>query len=313
MAVSTSLLIGLGQAVLLLLVAPLFTGLSRVLRAKLHARKGPDLFQDYRDLLKLLKREEVVPTQASWVFRATPYIVMAATLLIAMMIPIVTRQAPLGMAGDLLAVVYLLTLIRFFLSLGGLDSGSGFAGIGASREMALGVLVEPTVILVLFVLASLSGSTDLGTISQKMAAGELPYDHPAIWLGMAAFAVATFMETGRIPFDLAEAEPEIQEGPLTEYSGRALALLKWSLALKQVVVIALFLAVFVPFGSAAVAGPVPIFVSLLVFLLKVAGFFVVAALLENSMARLHLFKAPAVTWAVFGLALLSFVFYLAGM
>lgn len=307
------LLVGLVQALFILLVAPLFTGFSRTLRAKLHSRKGPDIFQNYRDIFKLIKRQEVVPAQASWIFRFTPYIAMATNLLIAMMIPILTLQSPLGMIGDLIAVVYLFALARFFFAIAGLDSGSGFAGIGASREMSLAALVEPTIILVLFVMALLAGSTDLGTISQKVAAGEISYYSPAVWLGIAAFVVATFIETGKLPFDLAEAEQEIQEGPLTEYSGRSLAILKWSLYMKQVVAIALFLAVFFPSGSAAVISTSSLLVSAAIFLLKVAGFYLIAALLENGMARLLLFRTPAVTWVAFGIALLSFVFYLANV
>lgn len=310
---SDSLLIGLVQAVFLLLIAPFFTGLSRVLRAKLHSRKGPSILQDYRDLFKLMKRQEVVPAQAGWVFRVTPYVIMATLLLIAMMIPIFTLKSPLGMVGDLIVVVYLFTVVRFFFSTAGLDSGSGFAGIGSSREMSLGVLVEPTIILVLFVIALLSGSADLGTISQKVASGEISYYNPVILSGLIALAVATYIETGKMPFDLAEAEPEIQEGPLTEYSGPSLAILKWSLGLKQMVVIALFLAVFFPFGNAAVVTPSSLLVSMVLFLLKVAVFYVIAALLENSMARFILFKTPEVTWVIFGIALLSFVFYLVNL
>ncbi|APC09430.1 respiratory chain complex I subunit 1 family protein [Neomoorella thermoacetica] len=302
--------VGLMQALLVLLVAPLFAGLTRVLRARLHSRRGASIFQDYRDIFKLIKRQEVVPAQASWVFRFTPFVVMATTLLIAMVIPILTLQSPLGMAGDLIAVVYLFALLRFFFAVAGLDSGSGFAGIGASREMVLAILVEPTIILVLFVLALLTGSTDLGAISQKVAFGSISYYRPAVWLGMLAFAVATFIETGKLPFDLAEAEQELQEGPLTEYSGRSLAILKWSLSMKQVVVIALFLAVFFPFGSAAAVSTSSLLVSAAAFLLKVTGFYVIAALMENSSARLIIYKAPEVTWLAFGIALLSFVFYL---
>jgi hydrogenase-4 component C len=313
MSGTQSFLIGLLQAVLVLLTAPLCTGLSRTLRAKVHSRRGPDIFQDYRDILKLMKRQEVIPEQASWVFRAAPYVIMAVPLLIAMMVPILTLQSPLGMAGDLIAVIYLFTVLRFFFSLAGLDSGNGFAGIGASREMSLGVLVEPTIVLVLFVMALLAGSTDLGTISQQVAAGKLSYGNPAIWLGMAAFAVATFIETGKLPYDLAEAEQEIQEGPLAEYSGRALAIFKWGLAMKQVVVIALFLAVFFPFGSASSVGLPSILLSTILFLIKLLVVYVVAALLENSMARLLLYKAPAVTWVVFGVAVLSFIFYLGNL
>lgn len=307
---SKLLFIGLLQALLVLLITPFFTGLARVLRARIHSRRGPNILQDYRDILKLIKRQEVVPAQASWFFRVIPYVLMATTLLIAMMTPILTLQSPLGLVGDFITIVYLFALFRFFFAVAGLDSGSGFAGIGASREMSIAVLVEPTIIMVLFVIALITGSTNIGTISQKVAAGEISYYSPAVWLGMISFAIATFIETGKLPFDLAEAEQEIQEGPLTEYSGRSLAILKWSLGLKQVVAIALFVAVFFPFGSAAEVTISSILMSTVVFLLKVAVFYVASALLENGMARLLVFKVPEITWTAFGVALLSFVFYL---
>ncbi|KHO62862.1 hydrogenase 3 membrane subunit [Thermoanaerobacter sp. YS13] len=302
--------VGLLQALLVMAVTPFFSGFARVLRAKIHSRKGPSIFQDYRDIFKLIKRQRVVPAQSSWIFCLTPYVMMATILLIAMMTPILTLQSPLRMVGDLIAIVYLFALGRFFFAAAGLDSGSGFAGIGASREMTLAALVEPTIILVLFVMGLLAGSTDVGVITQKVATGEISYYSPTVWLAMAAFSIAAFIETGKLPFDLAEAEQEIQEGPLTEYSGGSLALLKWSLSMKQVVVIALFMAIFFPFGNVAVVNGFSILMSTAVFLLKVAIFYVIVALLENSMARLLLFRAHEVTWAAFGIALLSFVFFL---
>ncbi|WP_022856200.1 respiratory chain complex I subunit 1 family protein [Thermodesulfobacterium thermophilum] len=175
-------------------VAPFFSGFARVLRAKIHSRKGPSIFQDYRDIFKLIKRQRVVPAQSSWIFCLTPYVMMATILLIAMMTPILTLQSPLRMVGDLIAIVYLFALGRFFFAAAGLDSGSGFAGIGASREMTLAALVEPTIILVLFVMGLLAGSTDIGVISQKVATGEISYYSPTVWLAMAAFSIAAFIE-----------------------------------------------------------------------------------------------------------------------
>ncbi|HEY8393456.1 MAG TPA: respiratory chain complex I subunit 1 family protein [Thermaerobacter sp.] len=301
--------LGLLQALFILLVAPLFTGLARILRARMHSRRGPGILQDYRDIWKLMRRQEVVPSEASWVFRVAPYVILGTTLLIAMIVPVLTVRSPLAMVGDLILVVYLFTIVRFVLAAAGLDSGSGFAGVGASREMALGVLVEPVIILVLFIVALLSGSTELGTITAKVVNGDLAYHSPSFWLAALAFAIATFIEMGKLPFDLPEAEQEIQEGPLTEYSGPSLALLKWGLGVKQLVVVALFLAVFFPFGTAVTPAPGPVVLAMVAWLAKVTAIYLIVAVLENSMARFHLYRVPIVTGLVFGLSLLSLVYY----
>jgi hydrogenase-4 component C len=306
------IVIGLLQALLVLLLAPLFSGFSRVMRAKMHSRHGPTIYQNYRDLAKLMKRQEVVSEQAGWVFRATPYIIMVCMLLVALIIPIFTAQSPFGWVGDLILVIYLFALSRFFFSLAGLETGSTFGGIGARREQLLSVLIEPVMLLVLFVMALLAGSTNLGTISSKIASGQVPF-YTSVWLGMLAFAFASFVEMGKLPFDLAEAEQELQEGPLTEFSGRSLAMLKWGIYMKQVVLVALFLAVFLPFGSMTTPTIPAILLAIVVFLLKVALFYFIVAILENAMARVRFLKASAVTWAALGAAILSFVFYLANV
>jgi len=309
--------LGLLQALLLLLVAPLFSGFARVLRAKMHNRRGPGLLQNYRDLAKLMKRQEVVAEQAGWVFRFTPYIVMVCMLLIAAIVPVLTVRSPFGWAGDLVLVVYLYALARFFFTLSGLETGSNFGGTGARRELLISALVEPVMLLVLFVMALLARSTRLGEISAQVASGGIPY-YTSVWLGMLAFAFAVFVEMGKLPFDLGEAEQELQEGPLTEYSGRSLALMKWGLYLKQVALLALFLAIFLPFGSAAPASftiqALPgLLVAALIFLLKLTAFYFLAAIVENTMARVRFMKASSVTWAALAAAVLSFVFYLANV
>lgn len=310
MSVAGLIVLGVLQAVILLLIAPVFSGFSRVLRAKIQTRKGPPLMQNYRDLLKLMKRQEVVSDQAGWIFRLAPYASMAALLLVAMIVPMLAAASPLGVVGDLILVVYLFAIPRVLFSLAGLDSGSTFAGIGARRELLVAALIEPVLILVVFVIALLVGSTNLGTISLRVANGMLQLSL-AFWLGMAAFAFATFVEMGKLPFDLAEAEQELQEGPLSEYSGRSLALVKWGLYLKQIVLVALFIGLFFPYGSMINLTLVGMVFSLVVFLIKVAVFYFIVALLENAMARMRFMKAPAATWLALGTAVLSFVFYLA--
>ena len=311
------ILIGLLQALVLLLVAPLFSGFSRVMRAKMHSRRGPSIFQNYYDLAKLMKRQEVISEQAGWAFRAAPYVTLASMLLIATIIPIFTVQSPYGWVGDLILVIYLYALSRFFFALCGLETGSTFGGIGARRELLVSALIEPVMLLVLFVVALLAGSTNLGVISTKIASGEIPY-YTSVWLGMLAFAFASFVEMGKLPFDLAEAEQELQEGPLTEFSGRSLALMKWGIYLKQLVIVSLFLAVFLPFGSvtettSGLSWLLSALPALAIFILKVLLVYFIAAVFENAMARVRFLKASAVTWTALGAAILSFVFYLANV
>ncbi len=302
--------IGILQAVLLLLVAPLYSGFARVMRAKMHSRKGPPVLQNYLDIVKLMKRQEVVSEQAGLVFRITPYLSLACMLLASLLVPLLATQPPLGIAGDLILVVYLFALPRFFFALAGLDSGSTFGGIGARRELLVSALIEPALLLVVFVIALLAGSTNLGIISNKVATGGLPYSM-GFWLSLVAFAFATFIEMGKLPFDMAEAEQELQEGPLSEYSGRSLAIMKWGIYLKQLVLVALFLGLFLPFGSTISFSPLGILFAVVAFLIKALVFYFVAAILENAMARMRFIKTPAAIWLALGAAVLSFVFYLA--
>ena len=301
--------IGLLQALLIAVAAPWFSGFSRVLRAKMHSRHGPPILQNYYDLIKLMKRQEILPSQGNLVFRIAPYLTVVSALLVAMIVPILITQSPFGWVGDMILVIYLLALSRFFTSLSGISSGSTFGGAGARRELFLSALIEPLMLLVLFVMALLAGSTNLGVISTGVATGKLPY-YATVWLGMISFAFVAFVEAGKLPFDLAEAEQELQEGPLTEYSGRGLALMKWGAYMKQLAVVALFLAVFIPCGSATVLSPWAVVLALFVFLLKAAVLFFAASLVENVMARVRFIKAPAVTWIALGVGLLCFAFYL---
>ena len=306
------ILIGVAQAILLLLLAPLYSGFARVMRAKMHSRQGPPFMQNYRDITKLMTRQEVVSEQAGWIFRVTPYLNLGCMFLAAMIIPSLTTASPLEAAGDLILIVYLFALPRFFFAVAGLESGSTLGGIGARRELLVSALVEPTLLLVIFVMALLAGTTNLGRISTEVATGAFPYSL-AYLLGLAAFAFAAYIEMGKLPFDLGEAEQEVQEGPLAEYSGRSLAILKWSIYLKQLVLVALFLALFIPFGAMTQLSLVGFVVAIVAFPLKSVLWYFVAAVLENAMARNRFMSAPAIVWMALGLALLSFVFYLANV
>lgn len=299
------------QAISLLLLTPLFTGISRQIRAKMHSRQGPGIMQDYRDIIKLLKRQSVAPRDSGFIFRVMPYVLLGSMLLLAMALPVVTTTSLFSGAGDLIIILYIFALFRFFFSLSGLDTGSPFAGIGASRELTLGVLVEPILFLGLLVVALIAGSTNIGSISAVMSQGWV--SPTATFLAMLACGFATFIEMGKIPFDVAEAEQELQEGPLTEYSGSGLALVKWGIGLKQVVVAVLFLSIFFPFGSASVLTAGSLLLALGLMLVKLLVIFVLASLVENSLARGRFLLTHHVTWLGFGVAALGFVFYLTGL
>lgn len=216
------IIFALAQAVILLALTPLFTGISRQIRARMHSRRGPGIWQDYRDIHKLFKRQEVAPTSSGLMFRMMPWVLISSMLVLAMALPLFITVSPFAGGGDLITLIYLLALFRFFFALSGLDTGSPFAGVGASRELTLGILVEPMLILSLLVLALIADSTHIEMISKTLATG---WNSPLTTvLALLACGFACFIEMGKIPFDVAEAEQELQEGPLTEYSGAGLAL-----------------------------------------------------------------------------------------
>ena len=310
-----SLLLAAAQAVLLLLLAPLFSGISRKIRARMHSRLGPlgasGILQDYRDLAKLMTRQEVTPAQSGIIFRIMPFVLIASAAAVAMTLPLVVTGSQLAPAGELITLLYLFALFRFFFALSGLDSGSPFAGMGASREMLLGVLVEPVLMLALLVAALIAGTTNIPSISavfQQHWGGTMP---TAAALAMIACAFAVFVEMGKVPFDYPEAEQELQEGPLTEYSGAGLALVSLGVKFKQSVVASLFISVFVPFGSATPENLtiITLLTASAFFVLKLLAVFVLASVYENSLARGRFLLTPRVTWSGFGVAALAFVFY----
>ncbi|EHG6164459.1 respiratory chain complex I subunit 1 family protein [Escherichia fergusonii] len=299
------------QALIMLALTPLFTGISRQIRARMHSRRGPGIWQDYRDINKLLKRQEVAPSSSGLMFRLMPWVLLSSMMVVAMTLPLFLRESPFAGGGDMITLIYLLALYRFFFALSGLDTGSPFAGVGASRELALGILVEPILILALLVLALIAGSTHIAVISHTLAGGWI--SPLATLLALLACVFACFIEMGKIPFDVAEAEQELQEGPLTDYSGAGLALVKWGLGLKQVVMAALVVSLFVPFGNAPDSAPADLLLSLILSLGKILLVFILASIVENSLARGRFLLTHHLTWLGFSLAALSYVFWLTGL
>lgn len=305
-----SVLYPLLQALVLFAFAPLLSGISRVARARLHNRRGPGVLQEYRDLIKLLGRQSVAPADASWVFHLMPFVMIGVMLTIATALPVVTVASPLPALGDLITLIYLFAIARFFFAIAGLDTGSPFTGLGASREAMLGVLVEPILLLGLWVVALVAGSTHISTMTATLWSWPAARSIPLL-LALCACAFATFIEMGKLPFDLAEAEQELQEGPLTEYSGYGFALLKWGISLKQLVVLQLFVGLFLPWGQMVTFSAGGLLLALAIAVAKLVLGVLVIALFENSMARLRFCATSRVTWAGFGFAFLAFVSLLA--
>ncbi|WP_417642955.1 respiratory chain complex I subunit 1 family protein [Enterobacter kobei] len=305
-----NLLFPLLQALVLFALAPLLSGVTRVARARLHNRRGPGVLQEYRDLIKLFGRQSIAPDAAGWVFRLMPFVMVGVMLTIATALPVITVASPLPVLGDLITLIYLFAIARFFFAIAGLDTGSPFTGLGASREAMLGVLVEPILILGLWVAALVAGSTHISYITAAIYHWPVGRSLP-LTLALCACAFATFIEMGKLPFDLAEAEQELQEGPLTEYSGSGFAVLKWGICLKQLVVLQLFVGVFFPWGQMMHFSVTGLLLALAIAIVKLLVGVLVIALFENSMARLRFCATSRVTWAGFGFAFLAFVSLLA--
>ncbi len=296
------------QTALLLLLAPLMSGIIKNWKAKLQNRRGPRIWQPYSDLIKFFRKDMVISEHASWVFTAAPYVVFLSALLAGLMVPMLTAQAPLGLFGGVLAVVGLLALGRFFLALAGLDPGSAFGGMGSSREMTIAAIAEPAMMLAIFTLAIGAGSTDLSHIVQANLVPTWKLASPTHAMAFVALFIVLIAETGRIPVDNPATHLEltmIHEAMLLEYSGRYLALMEWGAAIKQLVLLTLLANVFLPVGIAADASPAALGISALAFLAKLLVLAAEVVLVETTNAKLRLFRVPDLLSAAFVLATLA--------
>ncbi len=296
------------QALLALLLAPGLIGLVRWMKARLQNRRGAPLWQPYRELAKLFQKEVVVSQNASWLFRAAPFVVFTTTVAVTFLVPLLAVPLPLDVVGDLIVVVYLLLLGTFFLSLAGLDPGSAFGGMGASREMTVAALAEPTVALAIFALALGAGSTNLGQIVARTMADPAAALSPGHLLAFGALFIVMLAETGRLPIDNPATHLEltmIHEAMVLEYSGRYLALIEWAAALRLLVFFSLLGNLFVPWGVAATLTPSTLALAVASLLLKLVVVAAAVALLETRVAKLRLFRVPELLSVSFVLALLA--------
>ncbi len=288
--------------------APLLVGLLRTLKARLVGRRGPQPWQPYADLAKLLRKETVVSTTTSWIFRVTPYVLAATMLTATLVVPVVVSRPALAFAGNVILLMYLFMLGTFFLALAGLDAGSAFGGMGSSREVAVAALAEPTVVVAVFALALRAETINLGGIVERFAHEPLLVANPGHLLAFAAFFIVMIAETGRLPVDNPATHLEltmIHEAMVLEYSGHYLALVEWAGAMKLFLFLTLLANLFFPWGVPAQVGVVSLLLGALALAGKLALLTTLLALIETSVAKLRLFRVPELLAGSFALAVLS--------
>jgi formate hydrogenlyase subunit 4 len=283
------------QMTLVIALAPALTGLVRKAKARLQRRRGAALWQPYRDLYRLARKEAVVAEAASWLFRFVPYLVFAATWVAAALVPTFATGLLFSWSADLIAIVALLGATRFFLALAGLDVGTSFGGLGASREAMFATLAEPAMITIVFSLALIAGSTQLSTIAAVMTSSAVGL---RVTLGMALIAliIVALAENGRIPVDNPATHLEltmVHEAMVLEYSGRHLALIELAAMLKLLLYVSIIACVFMPWGLAIANASIAarlIGAGCYVVKLVVAG--LALALFETSIAKMRVFRVP---------------------
>lgn len=242
---------------LVLVLAPLPGGVIRKIKAFVQKRQGPSLFQEYRDLRKLFRKDMVISDRASWVFSAAPFVVFGSSVAAAALVPLLPWAGGAEFPGDVFLVISLLALGRFFLALGGMDPGSTFGGMGSSREMMISALLEPAFLVFALALGLQAGGPSFGVILRHAATLGTAVWHPSFLLLLFSLILVTLGETARIPVDDPSTHLEltmVHEAMVLEYSGPFLALMEYGAAVKQLLFLTVLAQVFLPFGNAALAG-----------------------------------------------------------
>ncbi len=286
-----------------LLLAPVLAGLVKKCKARLQHRQGPGLLQPGYDLGKLFRKRMVLSETTSWLFRVPPFLEFGIALFLLLVTPGPLQMLRLPVAVDVITILYLMTLGRFFTALAGLDAGSAFGGMGSSREMTIAAMIEPGLVLVLFLVGSKAGTLQLDRMVQWATSNEGWVFAPVHLLAAVAFFILLVAATGRIPVDNPDTHLEltmIHEGMILEYSGPYLALINWAAMIRQYLFFSIFLNIFVPAlpGLNWVENAV-------FFVVKLAGLGCLVALVETLLAKMRLLKVPRLLWAASGFALMA--------
>jgi len=296
------------QMVLVVAVAPAILGVTRKVKARLLRRVGPPVLQPYRDLWKLMHKEAVFAHNASWVYRTAPYVIFAATWVAAALVPSYATGLLFSWSADLIALVALLGTARFTLALAGMDVGTAFGGLGSSREMMIASLAEPTMLLIVFTVALVAGTTQLSTVATVFSGSDVGL-RVSLALGLFAFIVVAIAENARIPIDNPATHLEltmVHEAMVLEYSGRHLAMIEAAAALKLVLYFSLIACLFVPLGIAGPgAGTLGYAIGIGAYLLKLLVLGVLLPIGETAVAKMRVFRYPLFVGSAFAAAALA--------
>ena len=295
------------QILILLLLAPAFAGWVKTFKCRMQGRTYAGIFQPYRDIAKLFGKEVILAENASWIFRFTPYLVFGVTVMIGGIIPLISIDLPFADTADVIALVMLFAIIRFFTALAGMDVGTAFGGMGSSREMTIASLAEPAMLMAVFTVSLACNSTSLTQIVHVMAHGEFML-RPSLAFALLAFIMVHLTETGRVPVDNPSTHLEltmIHEAMILEYSGRHLALIEWAGMMKLFIYSSLGIAIFCPWGIPATGNLLELLAGFGFLAVKLAAIGVITVLIETGLAKMRLFRLTEYLGSAFLLATLG--------
>lgn len=302
------LLVQIVQMAFVVALAPLLTGFVRKAKARLLRRRGASVIQPYRDLSRLLRKEAVVAENASWLFRMAPYLIFAATWVAAAVIPTFATGLIFSWTVDLIAIVGLLGSARFFLALAGMDVGTSFGGIGSSREMLIATLAEPAMLLIIFAVALIAGSTQISTIAAFMTSPQVGL-RVSLAVTLIAIIMVAIAENARIPIDYPATHLEltmVHEAMVLEYSGRHLAMIELAAMLKLLLYLSMIVCIFVPWNIKGPEAGYPAYlVGFASYVVKLAVGGAMLALFETATAKMRVFRVPQFLGAALMLGLLA--------
>ncbi|CAH9018788.1 respiratory chain complex I subunit 1 family protein [Candidatus Nitrosacidococcus sp. I8] len=288
------LAVQLGQMLIVLVLAPVLTGMIRKMKARLQRRIGPSIFQPYRDLKRLFAKDISLADNSSWLFRAAPYLIFAITWVATALVPTFQSNLLFNQVGDLITIVALLGTARFIQTIAALDIGTSFGGIGVSREIMIGSLVEPAMIMVIFTVALVAGSTQLSIIAAFMA--NMEGLRVSLAMALVALIMVALAENTRIPIDNPSTHLEVtmvHEAMVLEYSGHHLALIEWAVSLKLLLYISMIACIFFPFNLITESAELIAYgISFIVYFVKVMVASFLLAVLEMSIAKMRVFRIP---------------------
>jgi len=310
MDLASKIVLPILQLIVIVGLAPLVKGFINKIEARLQNRRGASIFQPYYNLIKLLRKDVVVSETASWIFRATPYITFISILIIALLVPVLSSAVPANFTGDVILIIYLFALGRFFLALSSLDTGSAFGGMGGMREMMVSTMAEPALMLSVFTVSLATGSTNLGNITSTMVDQSTILLNPSLFLAFAALAIVIIAEAGRIPVDNPFTHLEltmIHEGMILEFSGRYLALIEWASSMKILILLTILVNTFLPWGIAGEMTFPAMLISFALYVVKIGFFAFLIVILEMSFAKLRIFRVPNLLGTALILSILAII------